>query len=165
MTAVEMQYDFEIKTDTFHSVDKPWTSVDVAHFLNHAQDFYIDQRYSNKYRRDNYFEADEKIRTELGALIKVYEATGASLVSGSGVYATSRMVSMPSDYMYSLHELCTVSYSDCNNATATYNAKVLPMRHDEVNENEHNPYRKPYKKLVWRMDYGLTGSKKHEGRR
>ena len=163
MTAVEMQYNFELKLGYFHSLDKPFTSVDVSNFLNQAQDIYIDQKYSDKFRRESYFEADEKIRSELGALIKAYEATGSALVSAENpLYDSSKMINMPSDYYYSIWELCRVSYIDCNGASATYDARVLPIRHDEANENINNPYRKPYKKLVWRLDYGLTGSKKHE---
>lgn len=163
MTAVEMQYDFEMKMGVFHSLDKPFTSIDIAYFLNQAQDYYVDQRYSDKFRADTYFEADEKVRTELGSIIKAFEATGSNLtVSSNTMYSSSKMISLPSDYLYSIWELCRVIYTDCNGASATYDAKVLPLRHDEGNENIHNPYRKPYKKLVWRFDYGLTGSKRHE---
>jgi len=55
-----------------------------------------------------------------------------------------------------------VSYTNCNNISATGTAKVLPIRHDEYIMNVDNPFAKPYEKLVWRVDYGATGAKKHE---
>ena len=71
MTAQEMQYHFELKINQFNTLDKYFTSTDIAIFLNLAQDQLVNDRYSNKYGDvSSYFESDEKNRLELGSLIK-----------------------------------------------------------------------------------------------
>jgi hypothetical protein len=164
MTAQEMQYHFELKLHEFHVPEKTFTSVDVSGFLNMGQDEVVNDRYSPKEGKTlSYFEVDEKTRVELGNLIDNFNATGSSFNStDSALHTNAIFVSLPSEMLYPISEMCTVAYVDCNGAAATEEAKVIPIRHDEYSANINNPFSKPYKKLVWRMDYGNTGTKKHE---
>lgn len=162
MTSQEMQYSFEIKFGVFHTLEKPFTSTDIALFLNKAQKIFVNNRYSNLIgNRGEYFESSEKARTELGSLIKNYN-TGTFDTSDSALHSSAVFVSLPSDYLYAIKEMCVVSYTDCNSTTATATARILPIRHDEYQMKIDDPFSKPDKKTVWRMDYGITGSKKHE---
>lgn len=164
MTAQEMQYHFELKLNQFHSIEKTYTSTDVSAFLNLAQDQLIEDRYSKKVGSIiSFFEADEKTRMELGSLIANHIVnTGSFDTTNIALHPDALFAALPSNYLYSLQEMAVVSYVDCNNDSATGIAKVLPIRHDEYLMNIDNPYGKPYRKLVWRMDYGSTGAKKHE---
>lgn len=164
MTAQEMQYHFELKLNQFHSIEKVFTSTDIAVFLNLAQDELIRDRYSKKVGSVlSFFESDEKVRMELGSLISnSIVNTGSFDTTDVALHPNALFVALPSDYLYSLQEMCVVGYSDCNNDVVTGSAKVLPIRHDEYEPNIDNPYGKPYRKLIWRMDYGSTGTKKHE---
>ena len=164
MTAQEMQYHFELKLNQFHSIEKSYTSTDVSAFLNLAQDQLIEDRYSKKVGSIiSFFESDEKTRMELGSLISNHIVnTGSFDTTNVALHPDALFAALPSNYLYSLQEMAVVSYVDCNNDSVTGIAKVLPIRHDEYLMNIDNPYGKPYRKLVWRMDYGSTGAKKHE---
>jgi len=164
MTAQEMQYNFELKLGTFHSLDKPFTSTDIAVFLNKAQDEVVKMKYSDRFGRSSErFERDEKLRLELGALVSNFSATAGQFDSSNvALHANALFVSLPSDYLYSLKEMCVVTYPNCNAVDTTGTARVLPIRLDEYEMNIKNPYGKPYRELVWRMDYGSTGAKRHE---
>jgi hypothetical protein len=164
MTAQEMQYHFELKLNQFHSIEKSFTSTDIAVFLNLAQDQLIDDRYSKKVGSIiSFFESDEKTRMELGSLIANHIVnTGSFDTTNIALHPNALFVVLPNNYLYSLQEMSVVSYSDCNNDVVTGSAKVVPIRHDEYESNIDNPYGKPYRKLIWRMDYGSTGAKKHE---
>ena len=154
MTAQEMQYHFELKINQFHRIEKSFTSTDIAMFLNQAQDDFINDRQPR-------FEKDEKTRLEIGSLIK--SSVIVSFVSAdAALHPNGQFAVLPSDYLYSIREMCTVGYTDCNSDSKTGTAKVLPVRHDEYLMNINSPFGKPYKELVWRMDYGITGLKKHE---
>jgi hypothetical protein len=162
MTAQEMQYHFELKLNQFYKIEKVYSSTDVAVFLNLAQDDLINERYS-KLLGDKgvYFESDEKTRLELGSLIKNQVIT-SFITSNAALHPNGVFANLASDFLYSLQEMCVVGYSDCNSDSKTGIAKVLPVRHDEYVMNIDNPFGQPYNKLVWRMDYGSTGTKKHE---
>jgi len=159
-----MQYECELKLGLFHSLNKLFTSTDWAVYLNKAQDTIL----VSKYSKDNepghdYFEASEKVRTELAPLVKNHIVlTGAFSTGGAELHSNAVFADLPSDHLYSLKEHCVVNYSDCNSNAATNTARVLPIRHDEYEMNIKNPFGKPYEELVWRMDYGITGAKKYE---
>jgi hypothetical protein len=157
-----MQYHFELKLNQFHTVEKSFTSTDVEVFLNLAQDQIVQERYSKKEGdRTSYFEVDEKTRMELGSLIKNTVIT-SFVTSDAALHPNGQFANLPSDFLYSLQEMCVVGYSNCNDAMVAGTAKVLPIRHDEYMMKIDDPFSKPYKELVWRMDYGSTGTKKHE---
>lgn len=152
MTAEQMQYNFELKLGTFHTLNKIFTSTDIAVFLNRAQDDFIDSKYSKDVlTREAYFEATEKIRSELRPLI-----TYSTIASGSFIAGTvdnSNGITLPSDLLYIIMEQCSISYTDCNGAVQTKTIRVMPIRHDEYLMNIKNPFGKPYDELIWRLDY------------
>jgi hypothetical protein len=162
MTAQEMQYHFELKLNQFRTLDKQFSSTDVAVFLNQAQDDALESRYS-KLTGDKsvYFESDEKTRLELGSLISNQVITNF-VTANAALHPNGVFANLNSDFLYSLQEMCIVSFSDCNIDSKTGMAKVIPKKHDEYMMDIGNPFGKPYRKLVWRMDYGATGTKKHE---
>jgi len=162
MTAQEMQYHFELKLNQFHQIEKVFSSTDIAVFLNLAQDQLINERYSKLLGdRAVYFESDEKTRFELGPLVK-NQVISSFVTSNTALHPNGVFASLNSDFLYSLQEMCVVSFSDCNLDSKTGTAKVRPITHDEYSFNIDSPFNKPYEKLVWRMDYGSTGTKKHE---
>ena len=166
MNAAEMQYNFELKMNTLYSLDKPYSSYDINFLLNKAQDDIVDERYS-KDEGDirTFFEGDEKLRTELAALITDYNQTGGQFnITDVALHANGIFVTMPTDHLYTLKEDCTISYTDCNSATKTQNTRVKPVTHDEYLMDINNSFKGPYRDLIWRLDYkgSVTGTKKHE---
>ncbi len=163
MSAEEMQYSFEIKLGTFHTPNKMFTSIDVAGFLNKAQDMLVDASYSNKIEsQDKYFESDEKTRVELGSLIKAETVLIGAFETGPTEHSNNTLVPIASDVLYVIKERCTLTYTDCNDDSQTVVAKVLPIRHDEYEMIKNSPFGEPYEELILRLDYGGTAVKKHE---
>ena len=164
MTAEEMQYNFELKMNTVYSITKPWQSYDIDQFLNRSQDDVVEDRYSPADGdMRNYFESNEKIRTELAELIMNISITSFNS-SDSARHQNGVFADVPDDYLFALQEECSVIYIDCN-ATAAYDySRVKPITHDEYMMNKNNAYKSPYRELVWRMDYNSpTGDmKRHE---
>ena len=165
MTSQEMQYNFELKAGENNILEKTFSSYDVAMFLNNAQDELVDGFYSSRLRPESrYFEMDERARAMLAFLIESAEVLQANFVtSDAALHQNGVFVNLPSDFLYALKEECTVSYVDCNNTTTTRSSRVLPVTHDEYMLNIDNVYKKPYRDLIWRMDFaGSSGIKKHE---
>jgi hypothetical protein len=166
MTAEQMQYNFELKMNTLYGLKKPFQSYDINQFLNKAQDDLVENHYSIRDGdRREHFEADEKLRTELAELISYYTA-GSIEFDGSDIalHQNGVFVTMPTDFLYALREECGILYTDCNDDSAAQTARVKPITHDEYIVNLNNSFKKPYRDLVWRMDYSSTtaDSKRHE---
>lgn len=80
------------------------------------------------------------------------QAVATTLTSGlgksaaqGGVHPNGIFLDMPSDFLYAVEEAVKTT-------TGTSEAWVRSVKHDEYLANINNPYKKPYKDLVWRMD-------------
>ena len=71
---------------------------------------------------------------------------GKSL-SQNGVHPNGLFLDLPERFLYAIEE------SAITNAIPDVEVNVLPVRHDAYRANIRNPYKKPYDRLVWRMDY------------
>ena len=165
MTAQEMQYNFELKRSEHNSLNKQFMSYDIAFFLNASQDDLVEGFYSSRINPGGrYFEMDERARAMLALLIESTSILSAAFDSSdAALHSNAVFVDLPADFLYALEEECNISYSDCNSTTTTKKSRVLPIRHDEYRMNIDNVYKKPWRDLVWRMDFGDTsGLKKHE---
>lgn len=163
MTAQEMQYNFELKLGQQDRLEKKFTSYDVDFFLIGAQNDLVEGFYSSRINPESrYFEMDERARAMLALLIESTTITSFDSASPE-LHPNAVFVTLPGNFLYALEEQCGVSYTDCNDAAATRDSRVLPVTHDEYTINIDNVYKKPYRDLVWRMDFGDTGGrKKHE---
>jgi hypothetical protein len=56
---------------------------------------------------------------------------------------------LPSNFLYAVEEAATLKL---NGTERTVESWIKPVRHDEYMANINNPYKQPYKDLVWRMD-------------
>lgn len=167
MTAIEMNYQFDVLYGQINNYGfGRFQTHEIQTFLNRAQEVVVEGDFDKGRKGDRkFFESNEKIRRELNELIcdANYTAgqfnTGASALHDNAVFAE-----MSTDFLYSLKEDCTVSYTDCNDETATKNTKVKPVKHDSYLMDINNPYKKPGKEVIWRMDYhgDSTGTIMHE---
>jgi hypothetical protein len=170
MTAKEMQYNFELKFGQHDQLDKKFTSHDVDIFLNAAQDDLVEGFYSARVNpQSRYFEMDERARAMMALLIEstvivdTGEGSGQWITNDSALHENAIFIILPADFLYALEEQCSISYIDCNLMTTTKQSRVLPVTHDEYTINIDNVYKKPWRDLVWRMDFGDgDGKKMHE---
>jgi len=91
------------------------------------------------------FENTEERRRDLEQFIK-QEAPTISTTQ-VGVHPSGVFYDMPEDFLYAVEESLITVESTPNEVT------VVPIRHDEYRANIHNPYKRPYANLAWRMDY------------
>lgn len=94
------------------------------------------------------FESIELSKRRLEQLIKPASlSTGDITVSSSqvGVHPNGTFYDLPSDFFLAAEEAATT-------AEQTAEAEVIPVTHNFYTKNVPNPYKKPYKKVVWRMD-------------
>ena len=170
MTANEMRFNFQLKFDSLFEHSAPaYNDEQISNILTDAELRVFIKRYNplgNKYKKG--FEDDEKRRRDLEQLIKpaLYNAvdpTGALLSAGvenitkevdqDGTHPDGALFGLPDDFLYAIEEAATLR----TNVSAgvdplTSESTVKPVRHDEYLANIKNPYKKPYKDLLWRMD-------------
>lgn len=162
MTANDMKFNFQLKFDSLFEFSAPaYDDRQISYLLTEAQFRVFIRRYNplaNKYQKG--FEADEQRRRDLEQLIKpaLYDSTdptGAAVPEGvevitesaqqGGVHPNGVFMDMPEDFLYSVEEAVKL-------VDEPKEAWVKPVRHDEYLANINNPYKQPYKDLIWRMD-------------
>ena len=156
MTAQEMRDLFLILYDKITNLAAPgYSDGEISDFLNKAQLQFVKHRYSekgNKYQEG--FEQTEKRRKDLVQLTRNIEATLST--DQTGVSPNGYFYDLPKGYMYSLREEATITSSDdCFNGKRIY---VKPITHDEYAINLDNPFKKPDKTVVWRLDFSYPSA-------
>lgn len=145
MNLVRMQYEIMRKLDTL-DLRIDIKSSEISSIINEELYKFIDKYYA-------LYEDDEKARKALSLLTK--NATITSFTSTSSIIPNSVQATLPADLLYTTLELATISGSVTN---------VKPITLDTYKRNVSNPFKKPYNKMVWRLelryDPPLSGSQK-----
>lgn len=168
MESNEMKFNFQLKFDALFDFSAPaYDDRQISYLLTEAQFRVFIKRYNplgNKYKKG--FEDDEQRRRDLEQLIKpaLYDKadpTGASVPAGveamivsaqqGGVHPGGVFIDAPSDFLYAVEEAVTLE-TDPGAVANPKESWVKPVKHDEYLANINNPYKQPYKDLVWRMD-------------
>lgn len=164
MVANDMAFNFNLKYDSLFEFSAPaYDDRQLSYLLTEAQFRVFIKRYNplgNKYQKG--FEDDEQRRRDLEQLIKpaLYDATvaipgGVETISVSsqqgGVHPDGVFFDMPDGFLYAVEEAATLK-TDPAGVVNSKESWVKPVKHDEYLANITNPYKQPYKDLVWRMD-------------
>lgn len=152
MNSNEMKYAFLLRYDKIDSLSSPgMDDREVADFLNQAQIRIFLRQYipaANEYQKG--FEMSEKRRRDLAELVTTAILTTSDLsASQTGVHTNGKFVDLPSKFLYAIEENCTF-------AGSSEPIPVDVVEHDFYIANIRNPYKKPYKNLVWRMNIART---------
>jgi hypothetical protein len=158
MTAVEMREEFKILYDKITSFSAPgYNEEEISILLTKAQERVIYDLYhplGNKYREG--FEETEARRKDLKELV-LGTTISTPATTQTNVLPNGTFYDLPTNCLYLISEEVTISSNDsCLNGSRI---RVKPITHDEYSINKHNPFKKPYKDLVWRLDYS---NKVHE---
>jgi len=165
MTAAEMKDEFLILYDKITNFDAPgYEDDEISRFLSRAQERLILHLYNplgNKYNTG--FEGSEQRRKDLSELMRNATITVPS-VSQVGVNTNGTFFDLPNDFLYAVsEEVLTASSNPCFDGNSIV---VKPITHDEYTINKKNPFKKPYRDLIWRMDFSRTvvgtNPKRHE---
>lgn len=162
-----MKFNFQLKFDSLFEFSAPaYDDRQISYLLTEAQFRVFIKRYNplaNRYQKG--FEADEQRRRDLEQLIKpaLYDSTdptGTGFADGievitissqqGGVHPNGVFLDMPEDFLYAVEEAARLY--DGYTTIEPKEAWVKPVKHDEYLANINNPYKQPYKDLVWRMD-------------
>ena len=146
-----MKFSFQLKFDSLFEFSAPaYDDRHISYLLTEAQWRVFLSRYNpmaDKYQKG--FEGSEQRRRDLEQLIRSASITTQS-ASQVGKHPGGVFVDLPDDFLYSVEEGVTLKL---NNTSTGYESWVKPVRHDEFLSNINNPYKKPYKNLVWRMEF------------
>jgi hypothetical protein len=161
MTVTEFSREFDIHYNSIATnAAPPLDLYEKSVYLTKAQLELVKNYFNplgNKY--NDGFEASSKRRNDLRELIRPYK-TSLEITSDNGISEDSQFFKIPNDTFLIIQEKAKVESSDlCVNDTYI---SVKPITHDQYNSQINNPFKKPYKKVLWRMDfYSQMGSNKN----
>ncbi len=171
MTVQEFSDEFDLLYDNA-SMSAPGLDLyEKSVFLTQAQEVIVKEAYSGMTMSGVAFEGSEKRRRQLSELIRDYkkysqldlDGTTAGDTAYRGVDTSvpyngldrlvpeSQMFQLPSDLMYILHETATLNSPEDKSLNGKV-VDVIPITHDEYNVKKKNPFQKPNKRKVWRLD-------------
>lgn len=158
MNTVEFSNEFDASVDSykrFKAFDEKenldsieFNEYEKSLFLTEAQNQIVIELYSGRNDKGTPFEGTEELREYLRNLIK--EASITSVVESR---SKSKLFKLPSDLMFITYEEAVIDDEDagCLNGTSI---GAVPITHDEITKALKNPFRKPSKDRVLRIDIG-----------
>lgn len=134
MTAREMQISFE-REASFHDPVAKLTSTEIFYWINRAIESFIKTRWSGNNLKQEGFEQTQKRIDDLRTLVK--ESTIST--SAGTVKPNSYTATIPADYMFTLGEEVTISYTK-NGSTVTSRQGVTESSVDKYSDDIINPF-------------------------
>lgn len=117
-------------------------------FLTKAQESVVIALYNGNLIGSS-FEKTEELRRYLSSLVKTYSTTEE--VEGEGLTRDSHFFSIPEDTWFITYEAVT-SQDDKLGCAKGSIMEVVPVTQDELHKTKENPFRKPNKRRVLRLD-------------
>ena len=157
MTVQEFSNEFDLLYDNASKGAPGLDLYEKSVFLTKAQDDIIKEVYSGYTPSRVPFEGSEKRRRQLSELVRDYrtETTLDGYVN-EHIAEGTQFFGLPTDLMYILQERVTFTSVDKNINNSIVSVK--PITHDEYNFQIDNPFKKPSKRTVWRLDLYRAGS-------
>lgn len=106
MTALEMQYAFELESNMIDSTNK-LSTTDIFYWLNKAIEKFVKTRYSGINFKEESFEQTQKRIDDLRSLVK--EVTINS--NTAGTKPNSTIFTLPVDYLFTVGEEVLISFA------------------------------------------------------
>lgn len=169
MTNQEILNYIRLRYDVFASNDAVgYEDDDLSLFFNKAQKVFAKQLVSDYANPAN--KGAEETEKRSKDLVELKDHDNIT-VFVSGDHPNSFICDLPDNYWLSLKEEATVTYTDSCGTVVTERIPVKPVKEDYYNSNIKNPFKKPYKELIWRIDrergnitqaISTTNRKRHE---
>lgn len=153
MTTTEFSNEFDILYNGVASNEAPALDLyEKSVYLTKAQLELVKSHFiprGNKYEIG--FEGNGKRRADLTRLVIPYTSS-LKFIDDRGLSPNSQFFLLPSDVFIIVQESAIVNQtSTCN---TDVNIKIKPITHDEYNTQKDNPFKQPFKSLIWRVDVG-----------
>ena len=151
MTRSNMHIEFKLLMDKAGGGGAPsFISAEVDRFLNIAQDKFVTKRaFGNNPRRTS-FEEDQKRRDDLRTLIKQESISPSA--SATDNKPNGLFFKLPEDYRHAINEEALIN----SGLETEKRVSVKPITHDRYNKIIDDPFNKPVKDTIYRLDYGKT---------
>lgn len=153
MTVQEFKSQFDLLYDNIATKGAPGLDeYEISVLLTLAQEELV-KNYNNpeSNKLNEGFENSSKRRTDLKELIRDYKTT-SQILSDKGISENSTFFVIPDDVFVIKSESVIITDPICGKINAT----VVPKTHDEYETQKDNPFKKPSKDKVWRLDYNST---------
>ena len=170
MQANEMRSNFLLQYEGAQLANRTFNDREISAFLNKAQSEIIKRRFSfDKNSKGKGFEADNIRRAELAGVItahKAFKRTNNDFMIGTednGALRTPDLDSqlpstdqygvfcrIPDEVLYIILESCSVKQGNC----IVNNVPVQEITYGVYMNGITNYFKRPYKNLVWAMDWG-----------
>lgn len=161
MTVTEFSNEFDIAYNSIATNAAPGIDMyEKSVYLSKAQLELVKNYFNpkgNKYQSG--FENDSKRRNDLSELIKNYSSS-STISPTTGISEESQFFTIPKNTFLIIQESAQVSSTNvCIDGSYI---DVRPRTHDEFNVLIKNPFKRPNKDIIWRMDYSIqSGANKN----
>lgn len=151
MDRANMHKEFKLLLDKAGGGGAPsFISEEIDRFLNIAQDKFVSKRaFGNNVRRTS-FEEDQKRRDDLRTLVR--NEVISSTVDSSSNKPNGAFFQLPNYYRHSINEEALIFTIGDGNSQRRVG--VTPITHDRYNKIIDDPFNKPGKDTVYRLDFG-----------
>jgi hypothetical protein len=157
MTVQEFKNEFNIHYNAIATQSAP--SIDdyeLSVYLTKAQLEVIKNYYDPASNRKlKGFENSEKIRVDLKELIKEFN-TNTTISTSLGLTSDSKFFKIPDETFLIIYESLKCNVNNCGETELS----VVPKTHDEFNIQYKNPFKRPNKNKVWRLDISKINNDK-----
>jgi hypothetical protein len=157
MTTAEFKNEFNIHYNAIATQSAP--SIDdyeLSVYLTKAQLEVIKNYYDPASNRKlKGFENSEKRRVDLKELIKEFD-TNTVITTTLGLTNNSKFFKIPDETFLIIYESLKCNIDNCGETELS----VVPKTHDEFNIQYRNPFKRPNKNKVWRLDISKINNDK-----
>jgi len=151
MDRTEMHDEFKFLMDKADSSAAPsFLTSEIDRLLNIAQHKFITKRAFGNNIRGTSFEEDQKRRDDLRTLVK--NEVISTVVDNNNTKPNGFFFALPDDYRHSINEEAEISTKDVT--ASSRRVSVKPITHDRYNKIIDDPFNKPGKDTVYRLDFG-----------
>jgi hypothetical protein len=159
MTTLEFSNEFDIYYNSIASNNAPGLDLyEKSVYLTKAQLEIVKNYFNskgNKYQEG--FESSTKRRDDLKELVTDYKGS-TKLTTLIGIDLNSQIFEIPSNVFLPLQE--TGKVSSLNSCINNTNINIKVITHDEYNTQKNNPFKKPNKDIIWKLDISSINNSK-----
>jgi len=157
MTNLEFRNEFNIHYNSIATQSAP--SIDdyeLSVYLTKAQLELVKDYYdSSSNRKEKGFENSEKRRVDLKELVKEFN-TNTVLTTNIKLTTDSKVFKIPDDVFIIIYESAKCNLNNCGEKQFN----IVPKTHDEFNIQYSNPFKRPNKNKIWRLDISKINNDK-----
>lgn len=150
MTTEEFSNEFDVLLNSYSGISVELTEYEKSVLLTEAQEQIVRGLYTGSFTGES-FEKTEMLRRGLDSLIKT-DSPEPILEGLKGVDKNSKFYKLKDDVWFITYE--SVELMEGAPCTDNPVVKVIPMKQDEWHRSKDNPFRRPNKRKVVRLDNG-----------